>query len=159
MAADLVPVEPPDGEDVGLSPRQISALEQLSALGAGPKLPTDEKYHSNPQIRALQMVYEGKLGGPGRGQGRPGREERISVQLQSYVRQNLGKKVTRALERALNQSAGERINASKPLRASCATTVRRTTTSFMTGCVHHLGVNIPRVAVCPDHVARVSIPR
>lgn len=110
MAADLVPVEPPDGEDVGLSPRQISALEQLSALGAGPKLPTDEKYHSNPQIRALQMVYEGKLGGPGRGQGRPGREERISVQLQSYVRQNLGKKVTRALERALNQSAGERIN-------------------------------------------------
>lgn len=110
MAADLVPVEQPDGEDIGLSPRQISALEQLHALGAGPKLPTDEKYHSNPQIRALQMVYEGKLGGPGRGQGRPGREERISVQLQSYVRQNLGKKVTKALERALNQSAGERIN-------------------------------------------------
>lgn len=110
MAADLVPVEPPDGEDVGLSARQVSALEQLHALGAGPKLPTDEKYHSNPQIRALQMVYEGRLGGPGRGQGRPGREERISVQLQNYVRANLGKKVTKALERALATDAGERIN-------------------------------------------------
>src|SRR4051812_27435951 len=110
MAADLVPVEPPDGEDIGLSPRQISALEQLHALGAGPKLPSDEKYHSNPQIRALQMVYEGRLGGPGRGQGRPGREERISVQLTQYVRSNLGKKVTKALERALATDAGERIN-------------------------------------------------
>lgn len=110
MAADVVPYENPDGEDVGLSQRQISALEQLHALGAGPKLPTDEKYHSNPQIRALQMVYEGRLGGPGRGQGRPGRDERISVQLTQYVRSNLGKKVTRALERALNTDAGERIN-------------------------------------------------
>src|SRR3954464_12032900 len=110
MAADLVPVEPPDGEDIGLSPRQISALEQLHALGAGPKLPSDEKYHSNPQIRALQMVYEGRLGGPGRGQGRPGRDERISVQLTQYVRSNLGKKVTKALERALATDAGERIN-------------------------------------------------
>lgn len=110
MAADVVPYEPPDGEDIGLSPRQISALEQLHSLGAGPKLPTDEKYHTNPQIRALQMVYEGKLGGPGRGQGRPGREERISVQLTAYVRQNLGKKVTKALERALASDAGERVN-------------------------------------------------
>src|SRR3954447_1031094 len=110
MAADLVPVEPPEGEDVGLSARQISALEQLHALGAGPKLPTDEKYDSNPQIRALQMVYEGRLGGPGRGQGRPGRDERISVQLTQYVRSNLGKKVTSALERALKTDAGERIN-------------------------------------------------
>jgi hypothetical protein len=56
------------------------------------------------------MVYEGKIGGPGRGQGRPNRDARISVQLQNYVRQNLGKKVTRALERALNEDAGERIN-------------------------------------------------
>src|SRR3954454_2612894 len=110
MAADLVPVEPPDGEDIGLSPRQISALEQLHALGAGPKLPSDEKYHSNPQIRALQMVYEGRLGGPGRGQGRSVREERISVQLTNYVRSNLGRKVTKALERALASDAGERIN-------------------------------------------------
>lgn len=110
MAADVVPYENPDGEDVGLSQRQISALEQLHALGAGPKLPTDEKYHSNPQIRALQMVYEGRLGGPGRGQGRPGRDERISVQLTNYVRSNLGKKVTKALERALQSDAGERIN-------------------------------------------------
>src|SRR3954471_22260806 len=110
MAADLVPVEPPEGEDVGLSARQISALEQLNALGAGPKLPTDEKYDSNPQIRALQMVYEGRLGGPGRGQGRPGRERRISVQLTEYVRENLGKKVTKALERALATDAGERVN-------------------------------------------------
>jgi hypothetical protein len=110
MGAEVVPYEPPEGEDVGLSSRQISALEQLHALGAGPKLPTDEKYHSNPQIRALQMVYEGKIGGPGRGQGRPNRDARISVQLQNYVRSNLGKKVTRALERALNEDAGERIN-------------------------------------------------
>jgi hypothetical protein len=110
MAADVVPYENPDGEDIGLSQRQISALEQLHALGAGPKLPTDEKYHSNPQIRALQMVYEGRLGGPGRGQGRPGRDERISVQLTQYVRSNLGKKVTKALERALQSDAGERIN-------------------------------------------------
>jgi hypothetical protein len=110
MAADLVPVEPPDDPDIGLSQRQISALEQLHALGAGPKLPTDEKYHPNPQIRALQMVFEGKLGGPGRGQGRPGRDERISVQLTQYVRSNLGKKVTKALERALASDAGERIN-------------------------------------------------
>src|SRR3954451_3140275 len=110
MAADVVPYEPPDGEDIGLSARQISALEQLHALGAGPKLPTDEKYDSNPQIRALQMVYEGRLGGPGRGQGRPGRERRISVQLTEYVRENLGKKVTKALERALATDAGERVN-------------------------------------------------
>jgi hypothetical protein len=110
MAADVVPYENPDGEDVGLSARQVSALEQLTALGASPKLPTDEKYHTNPQIRALQMVYEGKLGGPGRGQGRPGREERISVQLTAYVRQKLGTKVTKALERALATDAGERIN-------------------------------------------------
>jgi hypothetical protein len=110
MAADVVPYEQPDGEDIGLTARQVSALEQLHALGAGPKLPTDEKYHSNPQIRALQMVYEGRLGGPGRGQGRPSREQRISVRLTDYVRQNLGKKVTKALERALATDAGERIN-------------------------------------------------
>jgi hypothetical protein len=110
MAAELEPYGTSDGVDISLSARQISALEQLHALDAGPRLPTDEKYHSNPQIRALQMVYEGKLGGPGRGQGRPTRDQRMSVTLTEYVRENLGKKVTKALERALATDAGERIN-------------------------------------------------
>ena len=110
MATEIVPLEEPDGEDSDLQPHQVAALEKLFALGAEPRKPTDEKYHSNPQIRALQMVYEGKLGGPGRGQGRPTREDRISVQLTQYVREKLGTKVTKALERALNSSAGERIN-------------------------------------------------
>jgi hypothetical protein len=115
MASEIVRTE--DGthvidgaDDVGLTQRQITALENLYALGAGPRASLDDKFDSNPQIRALQMVYEGKLGGPGRGQGRPSRDQRISVTLTEYVRTTLAPKVKTALDRALRQDAGERIN-------------------------------------------------
>lgn len=108
MAADLVPSDDPDAvESVGLTGTQVRALENLHKLGAAPRASVDEKYSKDPQIRALQMVFEGKFGG---GPQRRNRNERISVGLTQYVRGHLSKKVQKALDRALKSDAGERIN-------------------------------------------------
>lgn len=108
MAADLVPKDPNKVESVGLTSTQVNALEQLYRLGGSPRANPDDKYDSNPQIRALQMVYEGKFGGGPR--NTRSREQRISVGLTEYVRKDLSPKVKKALERALRVDAGERIN-------------------------------------------------
>lgn len=107
MAADLVPQDSDNVESVGLSQAQVTALERLHEIGAAPREP-DEKYDPDPQIRALQLVAEGKLGGSRK--GARAREQRLSVGLTEHVRQNLTPKVKRALERALQSDAGERIN-------------------------------------------------
>jgi hypothetical protein len=108
MAAELVPADPERSGSIGLTSTQVNALEQLHRLGAQPRANPDDKYDSNPQIRALQMVFEGRFGGGPR--TTRSRQQRISVGLTEYVRGHLGKKVQKALDRALKADAGERIN-------------------------------------------------
>lgn len=102
---DLEPVEDSEDEfqtdaDLGLSDRQVRALEKLTALGAAPRADEDAPYSKNPQVRALQLVYEDRLGGPGRGQGRK-RELRASELVADHVRNKLGPKMIKVLDEAL----------------------------------------------------------
>lgn len=106
-----------DDDDLGLTARQINALERLAELGAEPAVPHPDKpdkmlYNSNPQIRALQLVFEGRFGGAGRGQGRPKpvqprAAEVLAEEIRSaaYVR-----KMKKALVRGLRKDAGPRVN-------------------------------------------------
>lgn len=98
-----------DGEDndLGLNARQIQALEKLSELGAAPRVP-GEKTSSNPQIRAYQLIYEGTLGGPGRGQGRR-RDPRAAEQLAEDIRK-MAPRMKRVLKRAMKEEAGVKAN-------------------------------------------------
>ena len=75
-------VKKQDVEDSALRERQIAALERLHELGGMPRK-EGERYASDPQIRALQMVYDGRFGGPGLNQGRPrSRGERVARRSQ-----------------------------------------------------------------------------
>jgi hypothetical protein len=69
-------------------------------------------YHSNPQIRALQLVYEGRFGGAGRGQGRPKPQApRAAEVLADKIRTEAHvKKMYKALDRGLRKDAGARVN-------------------------------------------------
>jgi hypothetical protein len=113
MASTDLVAQSEDDDDLGLTTQQVRALEKLDALGAGPA-PIDHEsgkaiYDSRPQIRALQLVFEGRLGGPGRGQGRK-REPRVAEVLAEEIRQRFGKKMVKALDRALSKDAGHRVN-------------------------------------------------
>lgn len=100
-----------DNDDVGLSARQIAALERLTTLGANPRENEDAPYDSNAQIRALQLVFEGKFGGAGRGQGRPKSDRRAAEILAEEIRKAPRvQKMNRALDRALSKKAGVRAN-------------------------------------------------
>jgi hypothetical protein len=105
-----------DGDsDIELSSAQLSALEKLSTLGAEPAeidAQTGKSiYDKNPQIRALQMVFEGKFGGPGRGQGRPKQGKRAAEVLADEIRRAPHiKKMHKAIDRALSKKAGVRAN-------------------------------------------------
>lgn len=106
-----------DDDDLGLTAKQINALERLAELGSEPAQPNPDKpgkmlYHSNPQIRALQLVYEGKFGGAGRGQGRPKPQApRAAEVLADKIRtESHVKKMYKALDRGLRKDAGPRVN-------------------------------------------------
>jgi hypothetical protein len=104
-------------EDSGLNERQISALGRLHRLGSRPRIEGDP-YDSDPQIRALQLVYEGKMGGKGLGQGRPRtgvstadqRQARAAEVIAAEIRERFTGRMIRALDRALKKDAGTRAN-------------------------------------------------
>lgn len=104
-------------DDYGLHERQINALGRLSRLGAKPR-EKDESYDSDPQIRALQLVYEGRMGGPGLKQGRPRtgvsttaeRQQRAAETIAIEIRERFTGKMIKALDRALKKDAGTRAN-------------------------------------------------
>jgi hypothetical protein len=114
MAADLVlrkesdDIEPED--ESGLSDRQIDALEWLDEHGHVPAH-FDNKldkyvYSSDPQVRAYQMIFQGRFGGERSGAGRP----RAAQSLAEYVRNKLQPKMRKALERGLDEKAGAKTN-------------------------------------------------
>lgn len=103
--------------DDGLQERQLKALGRLSRLGAKPRQEGDP-YDSDPQIRALQLVYEGKMGGPGLRQGRPRtgvstteqRERRAAEVIAVEIRERFTGRMIRAIDRALKKDAGTKAN-------------------------------------------------
>lgn len=101
MAIEVVQYEDDNDEDAGLSERQVAALEALSALGAEPRKDGDS-YSPDRRIRAQQLIYEGRLGGPGRGQGRP-RQPRASEAVAKYVKETLTPKIQKALKDGLRE--------------------------------------------------------
>jgi hypothetical protein len=111
MASKKLVKKDEQGDDAALRERQIAALERLHELGGAPRQ-GDEQYSGNPQIRALQMVYEGRFGGPGLGQGRPRQrgEPRAAEVIAEEIRHRFTKRMTRAIERALRADAGVRAN-------------------------------------------------
>ena len=103
--------------DEGLQERQLKALGRLSRLGAKPRQEGDS-YDSDPQIRALQLVYEGRMGGPGLKQGRPRtgvsttaeRQARAAEVIAAEIRERFTGRMIRALDRALRRDAGTKAN-------------------------------------------------
>jgi hypothetical protein len=104
-------VEPSeDDNSLGLEPRQVAALQKLLELGAEPAYVDEEGktvYSKDPQQRALQLIYEGRFGGPNRGQGR---KKRAAEAMAEHIRRNFTRRMTRALGRALKADAGTRAN-------------------------------------------------
>lgn len=101
MATEIVPTDDHDGEDAGLSDRQVAALDALHAMGARPR-EDGEPYSPDRRIRAQQLIYEGRLGGPGRGQGRK-RQPRASEAVAQYVQDVLSPKIQKALRDGLRE--------------------------------------------------------
>ena len=103
--------------DEGLNERQMKALGRLHRLGSRPRQEGDA-YDSDPQIRALQLVYEGRMGGPGLKQGRPRtgvstaseRQSRAAEVIAAEIRERFTGRMIRALDRALRRDAGTRAN-------------------------------------------------
>jgi hypothetical protein len=99
----------PERDQLDLSDTQVQALEKLDALGEAPRQTVNEKWHPNPQVRAYQMMYEGKIGGPGRGQGRKAKK-RASAQIVEHIRDpKTIKKITKALDNALDDDEHPRV--------------------------------------------------
>ena len=104
-------------EDAGLQERQLNALGRLSRLGAKPRQEGDP-YDSDPQIRALQLIYEGRMGGPGLKQGRPrtgvsttvDRRARAAEVIALEIRERFTGRMIRAIDRALKKDAGTKAN-------------------------------------------------
>jgi hypothetical protein len=104
-------------EDSGLNERQVNALGRLHRLGAKPRQEGDP-YDSDPQIRALQLIAEGRMAGPGLRQGRPRtgvstveqRQQRAAETIALEIRQRFTGRMIRAIDRALKKDAGTRAN-------------------------------------------------
>jgi hypothetical protein len=73
---------------------------------------TKEPYSDNPQVRAHQLVYEGRIGGNRNGgeNGGGGRKKRISAAIVEEAQDRLQSKIIRVVERGLSKSAGMRNN-------------------------------------------------
>ena len=103
--------------DEGLQERQLKALGRLHRLGAKPRQEGDP-YDSDPQVRALQLVYEGRMGGPGLKQGRPRtgvstaseRQARAAEVIAAEIRERFTGRMIRAIDRALRRDAGTKAN-------------------------------------------------
>lgn len=92
--------------NAGLTDRQVNALEKLNDLGAEPRLSEDEEYSKDPKIRALQLVYEGKLGGPRAGAGRKARETRAAAHVAKEARR-LAKEIAQVYEDIMTDEDGD----------------------------------------------------
>lgn len=107
-----------NGEDIGLSARQVQALEWLSANDAEPApIDPDTKrpvYSKDAKVRAYQMIFEGRFGGPGRGQGRKAKP-RAAEHVADEVRKRAGK-IVRVLDRGLD-SENERLAVDTAIQA------------------------------------------
>jgi hypothetical protein len=117
MAAELVP--PGDDEntvapenDAGLNEQQVAALEWLIDRGhEPPKYDVSlgkYTYHKEPQVRAYQMIFQGRFGGNQPGAGRP--RQRAAQSLGEYIRHKLQPKLRQALDNALDPNAGTKAN-------------------------------------------------
>lgn len=115
MALDLVPAGEgqsvtDDDDDVGLTESQVRGLEWLEDNGHEPaKLDESTgryKWSKDNQVRAYQMMFAGKFGGRQNGAGRP----RAAQSLAEYVRNSLQPKMRKALDRALEEKAGPKLN-------------------------------------------------
>lgn len=100
MASEITRVDEEEGEDIGLTDRKIAALDKLHELGAAPR-EDGKPYSPDRRVRAQQLIYEGRLGGPGRGQGRK-RQPRSSAAVAEYVNEVLTPKIKEALKAGLS---------------------------------------------------------
>lgn len=101
--------EPKDDNSLGLDGRQVVALQKLLELGAEPAYQDEAGkmiYSKDPQTRAYQLVYEGRFGGPNRGQGR---QKRAAQEIATHVRSKTPQ-MKKAWSRALRADAGTRAN-------------------------------------------------
>lgn len=92
MAAELEAVGV-EGEDFNIVTKGDKTL--IIPIRKSP----DDPYDSDPQIRAFQMVQEGRIGGSGRGQGRK-RKPRAAEHVAEEVRKRSGK-IVAALDAGL----------------------------------------------------------
>ena len=98
MREDIAEREAADGEDAGLEPRQIAALERLHEMGAAPRK-DGEKYSSDRKVRMQQLIYEGRAGGPQANSGR--RKSRAGAAVADHISNYLTPKIKKALDDGL----------------------------------------------------------
>lgn len=90
--------------DVGLTVQQVQALDKLAELGEEPYAGKG-RYHSDPKVRALQLVAEGRLGGNQRA-GRSGAKKKRASQIVSdWARDSKVEAIKDAYERALTSDS------------------------------------------------------
>lgn len=92
MAAELEPIGV-EGEDYNL-------VEKHGKTIVVPIRKEGDPYDANPQIRALQLVQEGRIGGAGRGQGRK-RKPRAAEIVAEAVKQR-SQKIIKAIDSGLD---------------------------------------------------------
>lgn len=93
MAADIEPI--------GVEGTDYIRVEKNERTIIVPLRKEDAPYHSDPQIRALQLVHEGRLGGPNRGQGRK-REARAAQYVADEIKKR-AKKIVAAIDAGLEE--------------------------------------------------------
>jgi len=98
--------DPDDVEDSGLTPAQVNALDKLAELGES--LPVgDEPYHKNSQIRALQLVAQGRLGAGSNRKGKRRKRPDDGSRLSELLAERMASKadqMERVIDKALKDS-------------------------------------------------------
>jgi hypothetical protein len=87
-------------EPVGVEGEDFFVVQKEDKQLVIPIRKEGEKYHPDAQIRAYQMVQEGRIGGPGRGQGRK-RQPRAAEHVAAEIRKRAGK-IVRAIDNGLD---------------------------------------------------------
>src|SRR3954452_15599559 len=92
MAAELEPI--------GVEGQDFFVVEKNDKRIVVPIRKEGQKYHVDPQIRAFQMVQEGRFGGAGRGQGRKPVAPRAAQRVAEEIRKRADK-IVAALDAGL----------------------------------------------------------
>ena len=87
-------------EPIGVEGQDYNIVEKNGRRIVVPIRKDGEKYHNDPQIRAFQMVQEGRFGGPGRGQGRKPVMPRAAQKVADEIRKRADK-IVAALDAGL----------------------------------------------------------